>query len=79
MARHGTRLGIGRIVVADDKTIDGIGVLLRRDLCGEAGYTGFHGTEVGVFQLSALDGVETLAVQPIHAVAPTRDVLVSIY
>ena len=78
MAGHGARLGICRVVVADDETIDGVGILFRGDFLGESSDTTFHSAVIRMLEEEALYGLETLLVEPRHAVAPGVDVLLGI-
>ena len=79
MACYRTCLGVESVVVADYEPVDGEGVLLGGDLLGETGNAGLNGTDGGIADQLSLYGMETLTVEPVHALTPGVDGLFRIY
>ena len=63
-------LGIFCVVIADNQSVNGEGILFTGDLLGEGSDTVFYRMLVGMLHLFMLYGMEPLSFQPVHAVAP---------
>ena len=79
MSCDASGLCVFRIVVADNETVDRVGILFAGDLLRKGIDHVFHRINTGVFHPFVLHCLETLLFEPCHAVAPRQDFIVDMY
>ena len=79
MSCNGACLSISSVIIADYQSVNRERILTTGDLLCEGVYNSFNRKRVWMLDQLSFYGVETLTVEPVHALAPTRQLVVSIY